>query len=563
MNVVHYARVSLAMQDADDKVSIDQQLAEMEALCERNSWRVVSVLVDKENYRATQSPKKGKIVNPSGERADRPRFLEMLERIKTGEVDAVLCWRDDRLVRHPRVAVALEDALDLGDAARAGKDKIQILDATGAKIDRFTLSIKATLWREENKRRAERSRMGKLATLQQGRWPGQYQRYGYVSRRENGKRGRVIEIVESEVRWVRKICTMFDAGKSVRDIRRYLIAEGAEQKGHQERKHEWAQVIIYNILRAEDYTGQATWKFKDETNISVEIPPIIDRDLWERNQKRIERNRYLSTRNAGGVYLLQGIGYCGDCGKRLYIRSRRTYQARNGKRVPYKNPPHEYYCWSANRFRDEPHPQPYTYYGSTLDWTVWRHIVDSGIKRPDLMHQQVLLRQAELRAQGESADGDIAHARRRLAEVNEERVFYQRQAARGKITETEFDARMAETEQARQYSQTELERLSELRDNAIKVQAGLDYATEVLTKLRANLAAIEQTPDELKKLSKDERIKVLKARQKIVRVLCDRVYAYSDGRVRIEGVLDGSEAAQCELSSPKTGSGWWSGGRRG
>jgi hypothetical protein len=46
--------------------------------------------------------------------------------------------------------VALEDALDIGDAARNGKPKIQLCDATGAVIDRFTLSIKATIWREEN-----------------------------------------------------------------------------------------------------------------------------------------------------------------------------------------------------------------------------------------------------------------------------------------------------------------------------------------------------------------------------------------------------------------------------
>jgi hypothetical protein len=31
----------------------------------------------------------------------------MLELVKAGDVDAGVCWRDDRLVRHPRVAVAL------------------------------------------------------------------------------------------------------------------------------------------------------------------------------------------------------------------------------------------------------------------------------------------------------------------------------------------------------------------------------------------------------------------------------------------------------------------------
>ncbi len=139
MNVVLSARVSSEEQAKDESASIDQQLSGMQALCERMDWNVLETFVDCENYRATQAPNKGKIVNPSGERADRPGLLAMLERLRTGEVDAALCWRDDRLVRHPRVAVALEDALDAGDARRNGKGKIKVFDATGGEIDRFTL----------------------------------------------------------------------------------------------------------------------------------------------------------------------------------------------------------------------------------------------------------------------------------------------------------------------------------------------------------------------------------------------------------------------------------------
>ena len=70
---------------------------------------------------------------------------------------------------------------------------------------------------------------------------------------------------------------MYDTGTGVRAIRRYLIKSGAEQRSAE---HEWSPVIIYAILRAEDYTGIATWNFSDGTSISIEIPAIIDRDLW-------------------------------------------------------------------------------------------------------------------------------------------------------------------------------------------------------------------------------------------------------------------------------------------
>jgi DNA invertase Pin-like site-specific DNA recombinase len=141
-----YARVSDERQDQGEAASIDQQLAEMKKLCQREGYSIVGTFVDSTNYRATQNPRRGKIVNPSGERADRPQFLQLLEMVRAGTVDVVLCWRDDRLMRHPRVGVALEDALDVGDAQRAGKPKIEIRDATGAVLDRFTLSIKASVW---------------------------------------------------------------------------------------------------------------------------------------------------------------------------------------------------------------------------------------------------------------------------------------------------------------------------------------------------------------------------------------------------------------------------------
>jgi site-specific DNA recombinase len=507
----------------------------------------VGVFVDRENYRATQSPNKGKIVNPSGERADRPQFLAMLEEIKTGEVDTVLCWRDDRLVRHPRVAVALEDALDIGDSKRNGKDKIKVKDATGAMIDRFTLSIKATIWREENKRRTERVRMGKVATLQQGYWPGTYQRYGYKTRK--GPRGHIIEMAEDEAQVVQKIHGIYDAGTGVADIRRYLVSNGLEQKGSQKRKYEWGDVVIYNILRAKDYTGIATWNFGDGTSISIEIPAIVDRELWERNQARLDRNKRLSPRNAKGIYLLQGLVRCGDCGRAM-TTSRHRWRYEDGERTLRKRPYHQYQC-PTGHLPDKDHPRPYSRMGASLDWQVWRYLVDNGIKRPDLIREQVQARQAELQAQGESADGEIAHARRKLAKIDQERAFYQRQAARGKMTEAEFDARMGETEEACQYWQSELARLQELRDDAAKVEASLDYATELLTTLQEVLPEIDVPPDELKELLEEERNEILESRRDIIRALVDKVEVYASGKVKIYGLLNGSERAQFELGSPR------------
>ena len=179
--------------------------------------------------------------------------------------------------------------------------------------------------------------------------------------------------------------------------------------------------------------------------------------------------------------------------------------------------------------------------------------MDNGIKRPDNIRKQVLARQEELQRQGENVDGDIAHARQRLVEVDQERAFYQRQAARGKITEQEFDVRMEETKDVQLYWQGELDRLKELRDDAVKVKAGLDFATNLLNTLQEMLPEIDISPDDLKALPEEKRNKILERRRKIIRALVEKVQVWADGRVKIHGLLDGSEAAQFRSAIPSIG----------
>jgi DNA invertase Pin-like site-specific DNA recombinase len=262
----------------------------------------------------TRTPNKGKRVQPSGEYDDRPAFLAMLEAVKTGDVDVIICWWDDRLVRHPRVNMAIEDALDEGDRKRKGKPKIEIVDATGAILDRFTMSIKAAVWKEENKRRVERIHMGKMGTLKAGGWPGRYKRYGYTTAKEPGQRGlKIVLAGEEEVGAVKDIFNWFDQGKTIKQIRKLLIAQGKEQKGHG-RRREWNKDVITEILYSPDYLGTATWEFGNGVEMTIEIPRIIEPDQWNRVRKRLDNNKRLCERNTKGIYILQHLLKCGECG---------------------------------------------------------------------------------------------------------------------------------------------------------------------------------------------------------------------------------------------------------
>lgn len=72
--------------------------------------------------------------------------------------------------------------------------------------------------------------------------------------------------------------------------------------------------------------------------------------------------------------------------------------------------------------------------------------------------------------------GNACQGRRKETDVDEMRAFAQSKAARGKLTEAEFDACMDETEALLRHLQGELDHWIELRDKTETVWANIDYA---------------------------------------------------------------------------------------
>lgn len=150
--------------------------------------------------------------------------MALLNHIRTGQVDAVVCYRDDRLYRHERVVTALMDAVDEADRIR--KAPVEIHQATG-KIERDFMYLQAMIWRKENEARVARTVLGKMGTLKAGYWPGAYNRLGYKT--EPGPRGNRIVIDEPAAATVKAIFTWYDSGRGLTDISRLLIAAGHYQ----------------------------------------------------------------------------------------------------------------------------------------------------------------------------------------------------------------------------------------------------------------------------------------------------------------------------------------------
>ncbi|MEM7133404.1 MAG: recombinase family protein [Chloroflexota bacterium] len=174
VRVAIYARVSSERQAAEDRVSIEVQVKDCEALCQEQGYHIVGTYIDQEKYRVS-----GKLVQPSAERKDRPAYQSMLKAARDDRFDLVIAWKEDRLYRGMYAAMPLSELLD----EKGRRFDIELVKET---FDRKMLGIKAAMGKIEVDNIRERMLMGRRERLERGEVPGGDQvRYGYFPALQN------------------------------------------------------------------------------------------------------------------------------------------------------------------------------------------------------------------------------------------------------------------------------------------------------------------------------------------------------------------------------------------
>jgi site-specific DNA recombinase len=162
--------------------------------------------------------------------------------------------------------------------------------------------------------------------------------YGY--RLEDG----VLIIYEPEAKIVRLIFTWYVYGDEggtklgIRTITRRLtemkIPTPVDRDGNGFKKRgfgQWASSSVAHILSNETYAGVWHYGKRDsnskrkprESWLSIDVPAIVSRELWERAQKQKRHNRELASRNTKHEYLVGRRVTCGECGSRVHGGSAR------------------------------------------------------------------------------------------------------------------------------------------------------------------------------------------------------------------------------------------------
>ena len=414
-----YARVSGISQAQEDKTSIAEQIAEMEAYCQQKGLRIVA------RYQEV-----GK-----GWSKKRPEFQRMLADAKTGRFDTIVCWKSDRLSRGMYPAAALMEVVEAHQIR---------LEAVMDAIDIKTFGLMAAIGKIELDNFRERSSLGKRGTAKQGRFPTGRIPYGY----RTGDGGKP-EVVEEKAEVVRRIFQMYvNEGLGVASIRGWLIDEGISSPQHAK---EWTTWTIHRVLSNTAYKG--VWSFGKtrqvlteagrriyerprDTWIDVPVPPLVDEEIWERAQELKKERIQRSKRNTKTFYLLQGMLRCSECGFKFGAITRWENSSRhNGKLYTYRDDiPRRYYRCLGINHRLHCRKRPY-FRAERLEQLVWNE-VKKVLQNPGLIMTGI-----------ESLDGqddgglaeEIARTERDLRNVQMEEDRAIRLYVLGKITEDQLD----------------------------------------------------------------------------------------------------------------------------
>lgn len=276
-----YARYSSSAQKDE---SIEQQIEACKDYAQRNGIHIVAVYADRAM---------------SGRTDRRPEFQKMMRHAENGEFTMVLAYKSNRIARNMLNALAYEEKL-----AKVGVNVSYVKEEFGDNAaGRFALRTMMNLNQFFSESLAEDVKRGLDDNARQCRVNGSIP-LGY----KKGADGK-FAIDENTAPIVREVFQRIAKGEIQASIADDLNARQIRTAAGKP----WGKGSFHNLLKNERYTGVYIY---GDIRIPGGMPAIIDRDLFEDAQRRVETMKTLvkSRRRRDDVeYLLTGKLFCGHC----------------------------------------------------------------------------------------------------------------------------------------------------------------------------------------------------------------------------------------------------------
>jgi site-specific DNA recombinase len=307
-------RAALYLRISQDKtgegLGVARQREACEQLCAARGWHIVAVLEENDT-------------SASGD-VLRPLFTRLLAMIEAGEIDAVVCWHTDRLVRR---LVELEHVIDLCE-----HNRVKLVTVSGdldlsTDAGRLNARILTSVARAEIERKSARQRAAFEQAARDGKPTGGRRAFGYTAD------GMHLDPAEAPI--VAEMFQRFASGDSLGELMRELNRRGiATPRGHTWITGSVKQVLMnprYAGLRGVrrvrlDERGRRTTtesgnprrdRWYEVTGPAV-WPGIVGEELWRACERRLrDPARAIYYSGSTQQYLLSGLAVCGVCGRKL------------------------------------------------------------------------------------------------------------------------------------------------------------------------------------------------------------------------------------------------------
>lgn len=280
MKAVIYARYS---SDNQREESIEGQLRECTAFAEKSGFTVLQHYIDRAFSAKTDN---------------RPEFQRMIKDSNKKLFDVIIVWKLDRFSRNRYDSARYK--------AQLKKNGVKVISATesisdGAEgiilesvLEGFAEYYSADL--------AEKVSRGLTENTIKGIFNGGAMTIGYVI-----DENRHFQIDPVKAPFVLEAFKMYADGYTKKEVRDYLNNNGFRNSGG----NPMTYCSVGAMLKNRRYIGE--YRFQNQVNYDA-IPPIVPKDIFERVQKRMEKNKKMSAHfKAGEEYILSSKLVCGHC----------------------------------------------------------------------------------------------------------------------------------------------------------------------------------------------------------------------------------------------------------
>lgn len=290
-----YARVS-SEEQAQGGYSIQTQLEKCREYATRKGYCVVGEYTDA----------------VSGALLSRPRLDVARRELEQHRADAIIVYTSDRLSRNLAHSLILREEFAKWAIELHFVDRGQYEDSAEARLMQNVEGVIAEYEREKIK---ERTRRGRLAKVQSGKWHGQTVPFGY---QRVGKRTEANLIIDEHAEHIiRRIFEEFLAGKTIFSIARCLNMERipTPRSGRG-----WSRFMVWKVLsKARIYCrGELHYH-----SIVISLPKLAFLpEHWAVGvENQLQRNKEHSKRNAKRMFILSHRVFC-HCGRRCHANHR-------------------------------------------------------------------------------------------------------------------------------------------------------------------------------------------------------------------------------------------------